>query len=558
LLCLYAPLCAQTTDIKVDQVGYLADAPKLAIVAAATPAQTFVVRRGGDNATLFRGPLSAPVEDADSGDRVQIADFSKLTAPGVYFLEVPGVGQSWNFTISPQVYARAFYLAMRSYYGQRCGTAVDLGGEFHAYKHDACHVKGAYHESSGKSGPHPSVRGWHDAGDYGRYIVNSGISTGTLLWAWEMFGERIKKLGLKIPESGKGTPDMLSEIRWNLEWMLSMQDSDGGVWHKQTSERFCPFVMPEKDLTVSYVIGTGHMPFKSSCATADFAAVMAIAGRVYRPFDREFAERCMKAARSAWTWLAAHPDTVFHNPPGVGTGEYGDADCGDEQLWASAEIWRSTGDPVFERYFLEHYSKYREALRATKPQWWADVAPMALWTYVLGHGVNKDAVTAIRGDALRAANEIVERTARNGYRVSLMAADYIWGSNGVAANYGMQLLVANAMEPNARFVETALDNLHYLLGRNTFSLSWVTQLGDHPFKHPHHRPSGASGLAEPWPGLLAGGPNRNRNDAAMRKLPATLPPAKMYIDEQTAYSCNEVAINWHAPLVFVLAGAGLR
>ncbi len=83
-------------------------------------------------------------------------------------------------------------------------------------------------------------------------------------------------------------------------------------------------------------------------------------------------------------------------------------------------------------------------------------------------------------------------------------------------------------------------------------------MGDHSFKHPHHRPSGAGGLAEPWPGLLAGGPNGNRNDAAMRKLPASLPPAKMYIDEQAAYSCNEVAINWNAPLVFVLAGAALR
>src|SRR5579871_5294815 len=158
LVCMCAPLCAQTTDIKVDQVGYLTDAPKLAmVVAAAAPAQTFIVHRGGDNATLFRGALGAPVDDPDSGDRVQIADFSKLTAPGVYFLEVPGVGQSWNFTISPHAYARAFYLAMRSYYGQRCGTVVDLGAEFAGYRHDACHLKGAYHESSGKSGPHPSA-----------------------------------------------------------------------------------------------------------------------------------------------------------------------------------------------------------------------------------------------------------------------------------------------------------------------------------------------------------------------------------------------------------------
>jgi endoglucanase len=148
----------------------------------------------------------------------------------------------------------------------------------------------------------------------------------------------------------------------------------------------------------------------------------------------------------------------------------------------------------------------------------------------------------------------VERSNRHPYRISLTPADYIWGSNGVAANYSMQLLVANALHPDRRFVETALDNLHYLLGRNTFSLCWVTQVGENPLHHPHHRPSVGVGLPEPWPGLLSGGPNRGRQDAAMRKLPNG-PPAKMYLDEQASYASNEVAINWNAPLVFVLAGA---
>ena len=106
--------------------------------------------------------------------------------PGKYYLEVPGVGRSWEFSIGPDAFARPFYLAMRSYYGQRCGTAVDLGPEFPGYKHAACHLEGAYHASSGKTGPHISAKGWHDAGDYGRYVVNSGISTGTLLWTWEI------------------------------------------------------------------------------------------------------------------------------------------------------------------------------------------------------------------------------------------------------------------------------------------------------------------------------------------------------------------------------------
>src|SRR5262249_9086484 len=139
------------------------------------------------------------------------------------------------------------------------------------------------------------------------------------------------------------------------------------------------------------------------------------------------------------------------------------------------------------------------------------VAPMAFWTYALA-GTGDEIAAAVRQDSTRAADEIVKRSAGNAYRVSLVASDYVWGSNGVAANYALQLLVANALAPDPRYVEAALDDLHYLLGRNTFSLSWVTQVGENPLRHPHHRPSSADDRPEPWPGLLAGGPNRSRQD----------------------------------------------
>jgi endoglucanase len=538
-----------TTDIKLDQAGYLPNAPKLAAVVAKTSATSFAVRRAGSGAVAYSGDLTAAVQDPDSGDRVQTADFTKLAASGRYYLDVTGVGRSWDFDIGPHVYDRAFYLAMRSYYGQRCNIAVDLGPEFPGFHHDACHMDGAYHVSSGKNSTKKRSGGWHDAGDYGRYVVNSGISTGTLLWTWELYKDRIGSVKLDLSESGNGVPDILNEIRWNLEWMLSMQDSDGGVWHKQTSERFAPFVMPEKDSLTSYVIGTGAAPFKSSCATGDFAAVMAIASRAFQPFDKKFAERSLNAARDAWAWLEMNPGVLYRNPAGIGTGEYGDRNCADERLWAAAELWRTTTGDTYNHYFLDNYENFRASTGPDGPPSWANVGALALWTYALAGGGDVGAAKNIRDDLLKAAAQIVDRSAKHPYRISLTAKDYIWGSNSVAANYGMQLLVANALRPDRRYVECALDNLHYLLGRNAFSLSWVTQLGANPFRHPHHRPSGADNNAEPWPGLLAGGPNARRQDPAMKKLP-DVPPARMYLDEQESYATNEVAINWNAPLVF--------
>ena len=547
---------APSAAIKIDQVGYQPGAPKVALVAAPSPAADFTVRRVSGGAVVFSGKLGAAVDDPDSGDKVQAGDFSAFRTAGKYYLEVPGVGRSWEFAIDANVYGRAFYLTMRSYYGQRCGTAVDLGPEFPGYKHAACHLLGAWHASSGKSGARISAKGWHDAGDYGRYVVNSGITTGTLLWTFEMFADRVKNVKLNIPESGNGTPDILNEIKWNLDWMLSMQDEDGGVWHKQTSEKFCGFIMPEKDDLVSYVVGTGQEPFKSSCATGDFAAVMAVAARAYKPFQPDYAAQCLRAARQAWTWLDKNPNVRFNNPQGVSTGGYGDGNCADERLWAAAELARSTGDAVYEKYFLDHYGDFKNSIRATGPQSWGNVANLGLWTYVLGKGRNAEAAGAIREASLKAADEIVTRTAALGYRDSMTPRDYNWGSNSGAANYGMQLLVANAFKSDPRYVQTALDNLHYLLGRNPFSMSYVTSVGANPPHHPHHRPSGADGIAEPWPGFLVGGPNSGRSDPTMRaKVPASVPPAKAYIDDQEAYAANEVAINWNAPLVFLLAGA---
>jgi endoglucanase len=330
-----------------------------------------------------------------------------------------------------------------------------------------------------------------------------------------------------------------------------MQDEDGGVFHKQTSERFCGFVMPEKDDLPSLVIGTGQAPYKSSCATADFAAVMAIAARVYAPFDAPFAETALDAAARGFAWVARHPAVLFANPDGITTGAYGDRDCSDEVLWAAAELWRTTRDAAYGRYFLDRYAAQLPQVNASAPPGWATVAPMALWAYVLGGGDEAPA-RAIRDASIAAADGIVARTAASGYRHGMQADDFVWGSNGVAANYGLQLLVAHAFRPDPRYRDAAADQLHYLLGRNTFSLSWVTQVGANPYRHPHHRPSGADANADPWPGLLSGGPNRRKQDSAMQKLP-DLPPAKMFLDEQASYASNEVAINWNAPLVFLLA-----
>ena len=537
-----------------NQLGYLPHAAKVATVRGLDPAQTkFRLRSAASDHAVLEATLTAPQTDAASGDVVRQALFSSHSLPGEYVLEVGGL-RSDVFPVRADVYAGALRSTVRGYTGQRCGCKVDLGG---GYQHPACHMDGAYGATSGKTGSLPNAGGWHDAGDYGRYVVNSGITCGTLLWAWEMYPRALRSLDLAIPKLSQGKaklPDYLEEVLWNLNWMLELQEPDGGVFHKQTSARFCAFIMPQDDHLVSEVIGTDAPPYKSTCATADVAAVMAIAARCYAEFDTALAARFRTAAEKAWQWAMAHPNVPFDNPKSITTGSYADPHCSDELAWASAELWRTTGEPQYEKAFLNSLPSDRSTLTIEAPSW-ATVASMACWTYALASRPGDAGVKeTIREKTRETAQRLIAQGRSNGYANTLVTEDYLWGSNSVAGNQSLLLLMTDHFQPDSEAVSTALNNMHYLFGRNCFGVSWVTGVGTRPFMHPHHRPSVADGIVAPWPGLLSGGPNRRPGDAIARKLPSA-PPMRMWIDHDQAYSMNEIAINWNAPLVFALAAA---
>src|ERR1700743_489743 len=193
-----------------SQIGYAPHWRKVATLPATGAAKTFrIVAENDLTHPVLEAALSAPVTDVLSGDSVVLADFSRLTRPGKYRL-ISGQLTSPSFPIGAASYTETLRTAMLGFHGQRCGTAVTIG----PYHHAACHANGAYHATSGKTGPFANTGGWHDAGDYARYNVKSGISTGTLLWAWEFYPHQLTNLHMDIPESGGKIPDYLAEVRW--------------------------------------------------------------------------------------------------------------------------------------------------------------------------------------------------------------------------------------------------------------------------------------------------------------------------------------------------------
>jgi endoglucanase len=127
--------------------------------------------------------------------------------------------------------------------------------------------------------------------------------------------------------------------------------------------------------------------------------------------------------------------------------------------------------------------------------------------------------------------------------------DFIWGSSSVALNQSIALINAFLLTQQKKYIDRALSNLDYVLGRNATGFCFVTGTGTKSTMHPHHRPSVADGIDEPVPGLLAGGPNPGKQDRCAG-YPSNL-PAESYLDHDCSYASNEIAINWNAPLVYV-------
>lgn len=536
------------SQIYVDQLGYFPDEPKIAFVSQV--ADSFYVRDTLSAHITYRGPLHLFTNyDPATGLTLYVGDFSAFQTTGHYRIEVPGGGESYPFAIAKDIYHALFYKSLKGFYFQRCGMSLlpTYAGD---YYHPVCHsTDGLFHVSTGQTGYLPATGGWHDAGDYGKYVVNGGISVGTLLMVYEYFPSYFQSDDLNLPESGNGIADILDEAQYELNWFLKMQHQDGGVYHKLTRTQFEPFIMPQNDNTARYIYQI------SSTATGNFVAVMARASRIFQAIDTAFASQCLTAAQLGWQFLLANPAIVpsggFVNPAGTATGEYGDSDDRDERLWAAAELFMASGEESAHQYYQSHYNDKGLFSYAMS---WQDVLALAHLTYLFGTRpqINQTIQNQLRNSLLNYCQQLMNKRDTNGFYVLISPGEYYWGSNSLALNNAILLLMGYQIFQNPLYRHAALDQLHYLLGSNAHRMSFVTGVGSRSPMHPHHRPSASDGVVDPVPGLLTGGPNQYLNDPVLQAhFTSATPPALCYIDDQGSYASNEICINWNAPLVFV-------
>ncbi len=507
--------------------------------------------------TVFRGKLSATRQSLNSSDQSRIADFSLFTRKGSYRLAVTGCRRSFLFHIEEKVHHQAAVASLKAFYFQRASMPLEpvYAGKWsrpagHPDDSVMIHASAAsIHRKAGSIISTPG--GWYDAGDYNKYVVNSGITMATLLSAYEDFKSYFDTLHSNIPKLQKPIPDILNEILYNLRWMLSMQDpEDGGVYNKCTNASFDPMVMPDSARNPRFVVQKG------TAATLDLAAVAAQAARIFALYKIELpglSDSCLLAAEKAWTWASKYPNLAYDQSamnqlfdPKIITGGYGDRKFTDEWFWASCELYISTTNEKYKETILKFLGQ-----PFGLPSW-SETGLLGYYSLIRNNrkDILPEKTDTIRRLLIRMADDYLKASKENAFLTVMggRKSDFTWGSNSNAANQGILLIQVYFITRNRKYLDAALGNLDYICGRNATGYCFITGIGSFSTKHPHHRQSVADGVLDPVPGLLAGGPNPGEQDHCHYDFHE---PETAYVDSDCAYASNEIAINWNAPLVYL-------
>ena len=574
------PKAAPIPNVLVNQVGYLPHLPKLAIVKSTskTP-ETYQLLSSGGRVVASGTTLPVGV-DAASGDTVHVADFSSFEGTGRGFtLKVAG-NVSHPFDIEAGVYKKLKYDALAYFYQNRSGIEIAM-----PYAREKQWTRPAGHVGKGvnqgdnnvpclaNSGCNYSLDvtgGWYDAGDHGKYVVNAGISVWTLLDEYE----RNKYLGssahdfadgkMAIPEKKNGVPDLLDEARWELEFELKMQVPAGQplagmVHHKVHDLEWTALGTAPQDDQIKRFLWP-----PSTAATLNMAANAGQCARIWQKIDKKFSARCLEAAERAWTAAMAHP-AMFAGTAAVGGGPYDDKQVSDEFYWAAAELYVTTKKDVYKAFLLK--SPHFKAVPITTgddgiptPMTWAETEALGTITLaVVPNGLPATDRAAARKNIQAAADAYFELIKTQGYRVPFKPGShgFPWGSNAFVLNNMIIMALAHDFTREPKYLDGVGEGMSYLLGRNPMDQSYVTGYGDRPLEHPHHRfwaHQANPAFPGPPPGAISGGPNSGLQDPYVQGAGlAGCAPEKCYVDNIEAWSANEIAINWNAPLAWAAA-----
>jgi len=459
--------------IKVDHFGYRPADEKIAVFSS-NPGASVEIRNTSDAVVATipgqGGSITSKGSDgAPSGDTIWWVNFSFFTTPGTYRIYSATVGgQSYDFEIRTDVYNAALKTALKTFYYQRCNTPKTSTYAGAWADATACHMTDT---STGPASGHTSygtknlTGGWHDAGDYNKYVWGAA-STAVLLMlrAYEenpgLFGD-----DLNIPESGNGTPDILDEIKWELDWMLKMQVTGGAVLYQMHVDGFASNAPPGADINIRYY----QNPNMESGAV--FTGTLAYASRVFADAGMTSYSATLKAAAlNAWSWLLTQSDSAADNIREI-------------KVWAAAEIYRTEPTTTSAKSYVDGFYPGSWSGRFFNV---ARYDTHAAVTYIQTPGATATVVNNMRANIRDQVNYIFSNN--DLYKNGMPSWSYHWGSNTPRATYGLFLLKAAQLNETGSYTaddcrKHAQNFLHFFHGQNALNMMYLSNMGSAGGEH---------------------------------------------------------------------------
>lgn len=552
---------AQNEIVKMNQVGFEPDAEKTASIECADKSVVSKVTiLDAKGKKVWKGNAGEGRVSAISGKVRSVVDFSALNKEGEYTLVVQqGKEKSEaKFSIKNHPLKELSAASIQGFYFQRAAMPIEeqYVGKWarpagHMDTNVMIHPSAATAERPAGS-IISSSWGWYDAGDYNKYIVNSGFTVGVMLGAYEQNKEYYKSLAVNIPEKNNNVPDLLDEIYYNLKWMQTMQDTDGGLYHKLTTPSFEAFVAPSECHQQRYVVK------KTTAASLDFAASMAMASRIYKEYESAFpgfSAKALEQAEKAYAWAKANPNEEYDQnkmnkefDPDVTTGAYDDKNFADEFFWAATELYLVTGKDIYRSDALANMPKGKYV-----PATWGNVTELGVieWARQKNSSIGDAKIASDMKEMFLtyiSSYKNVENSCFNS-PYGNEARDFFWGCNSEGCAWrGIQMMYAYDFTGDASYRKNAQRCMNYLLGQNATGYCYVTGFGTKPSIHPHQRLA-ASNPNGAYPGFLVGGPNPGQQDKTETLKYNSNIADESYMDDSGSYASNEIAINWNSTLV---------
>ncbi|WP_026526143.1 glycoside hydrolase family 9 protein [Butyrivibrio sp. VCD2006] len=420
----------------VDQNGYRTGAEKAVIFKGSDLPDVFYVYDLENNELAYTGQMRTTGQ-AEDGDEIKEGYFTDLVQDGDYYIYADKIGSSYAFRIKNELYDDIFSEALKIYYRNRCGMTLseDFAGED---AHAACHT-GEAHLQEDPSKTLDVSGGWHLNSEADREVSLGCKIAQNLLLAYEMNSESITD-DIGIPESGNGIPDILDEVKYEIEWLMKMQDErTGGVYGSALTARDGTGDLMQAQIEVTPI---------TMDATIKFATLLAEFSFLYQSYDADFATKCLKSADRAYS-LYAGTENVNENP---------------EAFYAAAELYRATGNTDYERVLTSYFEngKYTSMFDENE-----DIF-LGCITYIsTNQKVNVDVCSKIMKLLMSKTTKITEAARKAPFMVTS-------SDNAQLLDDMRTVTITDHIIYNYEYTTIIENHAHYLMGRNPEAVNYVT------------------------------------------------------------------------------------